>query len=54
MVCIEAIRIGMVPPTAHYSVPDPACDIDPVPNEARPASVRGPAQRLGLFETRLT
>ena len=40
MVCIEAIRIGMVPPTAHYSVPDPACDIDPVPNEARPASVR--------------
>ena len=39
MVCIEAIRRSMLPPTAHYSVPDPACDIDPVPNEARAADV---------------
>ncbi len=40
MVCIEAIHRGMLPPTAHYTVPDPACPVDPVPNEARPADVR--------------
>ncbi len=39
MVCIEAIRRGMLPPTANFSTPDPDCPVDPVPNEARPASV---------------
>ncbi|MFQ5878067.1 MAG: beta-ketoacyl-ACP synthase II [Acidobacteriota bacterium] len=30
-----AVREGCVPPTINYTTPDPACDIDCVPNEAR-------------------
>lgn len=37
--CVLAIRDGMLPPTANYSVPDPECDLDYVPNHARPAKV---------------
>ena len=33
--CVEAIRTGIVPPTIHYETPDPDCDLDCVPNEAR-------------------
>ncbi len=38
--CVLAIRDGMVPPTINYSTPDPNCDLDYVPNKARPMRVR--------------
>jgi 3-oxoacyl-[acyl-carrier-protein] synthase II len=33
--CALAIAHGRVPPTIHYRTPDPDCDLDVVPNEAR-------------------
>jgi len=33
------VQRGVIPPTIHYKTPDPDCDLDPVPNEAREASV---------------
>lgn len=36
---VMAIKTGMVPPTAGYREPDPECDLDYVPNEARRCEV---------------
>jgi len=38
-VCALAIDRGVVPPTIHYETPDPDCDLDYVPNEARELDV---------------
>ncbi len=38
--CVLAIRDGMLPPTINYAHPDVNCDLDYVPNKARPAKVR--------------
>jgi 3-oxoacyl-[acyl-carrier-protein] synthase II len=37
---ILAIKHGIIPPTINYENPDPACDLDYVPNQARPASIQ--------------
>jgi len=33
--CVKAIQENVVPPTIHYQTPDPECDLDYIPNEAR-------------------
>jgi 3-oxoacyl-[acyl-carrier-protein] synthase II len=39
MMCVLAIHEGTIPPTINYELPDPECDLDYVPNEAREARV---------------
>ena len=38
--CVQSIRTGTLHPTINYTTPDPACDLDYVPNQARQADVR--------------
>jgi 3-oxoacyl-[acyl-carrier-protein] synthase II len=38
-ICIMTILKGIIPPTINYETPDPECDLDYVPNVARPAKV---------------
>src|SRR5919197_2950914 len=40
MMCVLALHEGVLPPTITYHKPDPECDLDYVPNEARHAEVR--------------
>jgi 3-oxoacyl-[acyl-carrier-protein] synthase II len=38
--CVLAIRDRVIPPTINYNTPDPDCDLDYVPNEARDGKLR--------------
>jgi beta-ketoacyl-acyl-carrier-protein synthase II len=37
--CVQAIRENVLPPTIHYETPDPECDLDYIPNEAREKTI---------------
>ncbi len=37
---VLALRDGFIPPTVNLEEPDPACDLDFVPRESRPATLR--------------
>jgi 3-oxoacyl-[acyl-carrier-protein] synthase II len=39
-ICALAVHDGCMPPTINYENPDPECDLDYVPNEARRAPIR--------------
>jgi 3-oxoacyl-[acyl-carrier-protein] synthase II len=39
MMCVRAVHEGVLPPTMNYETPDPECDLDYVPNEARRVEV---------------
>ena len=40
VICVMSILRGVIPPTINLHTPDPECDLDYVPNEARQAVVR--------------
>jgi 3-oxoacyl-[acyl-carrier-protein] synthase II len=40
LVAIKAVETGIIPPTINYETPDPDCDLDYAPNEAREKKVR--------------
>jgi 3-oxoacyl-[acyl-carrier-protein] synthase II len=40
VICACVLTEAVIPPTINYEHPDPACDLDYVPNSARPAAIK--------------
>ncbi len=40
VICVKVLQDNVLPPTINYETPDPLCDLDYVPNTARPVSVK--------------
>ena len=40
VITVEAVERGFLPPTIHYQVPDPECDLNLVPNQGYSAEIR--------------
>ena len=40
LICVKVIQADLLPPTINYDTPDPECDLDYVPNQARRALVK--------------
>lgn len=38
-ICVQALRTSVIPPTINLDTPDPTCDLDYVPNQARQADL---------------
>jgi 3-oxoacyl-[acyl-carrier-protein] synthase II len=39
IICLKSLENGLLPPTINYETADPDCDLDYVPNQARPATL---------------
>lgn len=40
ILCIKSLQDNLLPPTINQQTPDPACDLDYVPNEVRPSDLQ--------------
>lgn len=40
VLCVQALQENLLPPTINYEYPDPDCDLDYVPNQARPQAIQ--------------
>jgi 3-oxoacyl-[acyl-carrier-protein] synthase II len=40
VISVKALMEGIVPPTINYETPDPECDLDYIPNEARSSAIQ--------------